>query len=105
MFEKALPCLQFGQVFLTTVILPFCALWLWLPALALLSILVLPIILEEKDPSELAENIEGLNVKNPYFEITPAYLINGIVTEMGLMDSNKLESVIDSMSEYIRSLY
>jgi len=44
--------------------------------------------LEEKEAAEVAPEgslPEGVTVRNPYFDITPADLITGIVTEEGLV--------------------
>lgn len=46
-----------------------------------------PLVLEEKDPAELLPNpVGGLRARNPYFDVTPAALIAGYVTEQGVLD-------------------
>ncbi len=46
-----------------------------------------PLVLEEKDPEELLPNpVGGLRARNPYFDVTPAQLIAGYVTEQGVLD-------------------
>jgi translation initiation factor eIF-2B subunit delta len=46
-----------------------------------------PLVLEEKDPAELLPDpVDGLRARNPYFDVTPAQLIAGYVTEQGVLD-------------------
>jgi translation initiation factor 2B subunit (eIF-2B alpha/beta/delta family) len=46
-----------------------------------------PLVLEEKDPAELLPDpVGGLRARNPYFDVTPASLIAGYVTEQGVLD-------------------
>jgi ribose 1,5-bisphosphate isomerase len=46
-----------------------------------------PLALEEKDSAELLPNpVGGLRAHNPYFDVTPAPLIAGYVTEQGVLD-------------------
>lgn len=46
-----------------------------------------PLALEEKDPAELLPDpIDGLNARNPYFDVTPAPLIASYITEEGILD-------------------
>lgn len=46
-----------------------------------------PLILEEKNPAELLPDpITGFHAHNPYFDVTPAQLISGYVTEQGVLD-------------------
>ena len=41
--------------------------------------------IEERDPSEvLPQPIDGVDVYNPAFDVTPAELISGIITEFGV---------------------
>ncbi|MBN1189353.1 MAG: translation initiation factor eIF-2B [Dehalococcoidales bacterium] len=49
--------------------------------------------LEEKDPSEvIAPGVLNprIQVKNPYFDVTPPYLITGFITEAGLIERHDL---------------
>jgi eIF-2B alpha/beta/delta-like uncharacterized protein len=61
-------------------------------------------VLEEGDPHEVAEVIEGVEVRNPYFEVTPARLITAIVTELGQMDVHTIRSRMEEMSRYVEPL-
>lgn len=46
-----------------------------------------PLVLEEKDPVELLPDpVAGFHARNPYFDVTPAALIAGYVTEQGVLD-------------------
>ena len=50
-----------------------------------------PLVIEEMPPEELLpERAPNLDVRNIYFDVTPAHLITGIVTEAGLMDADGL---------------
>src|SRR5260370_735480 len=43
-----------------------------------------PLVLEEMDPRELLpEPVPGVAARNPYFELTPAELVNATITERG----------------------
>jgi translation initiation factor eIF-2B subunit delta len=51
--------------------------------------------LEEKEPSEVAEVgrlPSVVNIRNPYFDITPPELITGVVTESGLLTPEEVIS-------------
>ena len=49
--------------------------------------------LEEKDPSEVSGSLpSGVKVRHPYFDITPPELIDGIVTENGLLKPDEVVS-------------
>ena len=57
--------------------------------------------LEEYDGSEvLTEGIQKVNVRNIYFDITPAPLIRGIVTELGILTTNDVLPIAKEMAEY-----
>lgn len=46
-----------------------------------------PLALEEKDPAELLPDmVAGFSARNPYFDVTPAALIAGYITEQGVLD-------------------
>jgi eIF-2B alpha/beta/delta-like uncharacterized protein len=66
----------------------------------LLNYLGKDIELEEHDPEEVAD-IEGINVRNPYFEVIPSSLIKGVITENGLMTPSTIK---DHMSEKIKNV-
>lgn len=51
--------------------------------------------IEQRDPSEvLPQPLAGVEVWNPAFDVTPAELITGIVTECGVMKAGELASVL-----------
>jgi translation initiation factor eIF-2B subunit delta len=57
--------------------------------------------LEEKDTSEVVEPERlppRVNVKNPYFDITPLELVSGIVTENGLLTPEEIISYVAKQS-------
>ncbi len=60
--------------------------------------------LEEKDPAEVAE-IEDVEVKNPYFEVVPARLVTGIITEMGVMEPLDIRGRMEEMRKQVEPLY
>jgi translation initiation factor 2B subunit (eIF-2B alpha/beta/delta family) len=46
-----------------------------------------PLVLEEMDPEELLPDpVAGFHARNPYFDVTPAALITGYVTEQGVLN-------------------
>lgn len=56
-----------------------------------------PLIIEEKDPAELLPDpIAGFRARNPYFDVTPAQLISGYVTEQGVLDREMVARHADS---------
>jgi len=61
-------------------------------------------VLEEGDPSEVAEEVRGVEIRNPYFEVTPARLITAVVTELGPMDVHMIVSQMEEMSRYVEPL-
>ncbi len=57
--------------------------------------------LEEKEPSEVVEPERlppAVNIKNPYFDITPPELVTGVVTENGLLT---LEEIVNHMKKQL----
>jgi len=60
--------------------------------------------LEEKDPAEVAE-LEGVNVRNPYFEVVPGRLVTGMITEMGVMESLDIRRRMEEMRKQVEPLY
>ncbi|MEM2636797.1 MAG: S-methyl-5-thioribose-1-phosphate isomerase [Candidatus Korarchaeota archaeon] len=42
--------------------------------------------IEERDPSEVATGMANVEIRNPAFDITPAKLITGIITEKGIIE-------------------
>ena len=63
-----------------------------------------PLILEEKDPSEVASGLTGVEIRNPYFEITPSRFVTSIVTELGPMNERTIRLKMEEMSGYLRPL-
>jgi translation initiation factor eIF-2B subunit delta len=61
--------------------------------------------LEAKTPDEVSEPMENVTIKNPYFEIIPAELITGVITEMGLMEPLDIRQQMESMRKYVEPLY
>lgn len=60
--------------------------------------------LEEKDPAEVAE-LEGVEVRNPYFELVPGRLVTGIITEMGVMEPLDIRGRMEEMRKQVEPLY
>ena len=60
--------------------------------------------LEEKDPAEVAE-IEGVEVRNPYFELVPGRLVTGIITERGVMEPLDIRVRMEEMRKQVEPLY
>ena len=61
-------------------------------------------VLEEKEPTEVAEGLRFVQVRNPYFEVTPARLISAIVTEFGEMEVEDIRRRMEQMRIYVESL-
>ncbi len=62
------------------------------------------LVLEEKDPDEVAEGLEGVKVRNPYFEVIPHRLVTGIVTELGLMEPLDIRQRMEEMRKQVDRL-
>ena len=60
--------------------------------------------LEEKDPAEVAE-LDGVTVRNPYFEVVPGRLVTGIITELGLMEPLDIRRRMEEMRKQVEPLY
>ena len=57
--------------------------------------------LEEKDSSEvISEGVQEVKVRNIYFDVTPAALIRGIVTERGILTTNDVFPIAKDTVEY-----
>lgn len=51
--------------------------------------------IEHRDPSEvLPEPMEGVDVLNPAFDVTPARLVDGIVTERGVFEPSRVTDAL-----------
>jgi eIF-2B alpha/beta/delta-like uncharacterized protein len=60
---------------------------------------------EEKSPYELAAQgilPEGVEVKNPYFDLTPLELVTGIITENGLIKQNEVLAYFERLDAELR---
>jgi translation initiation factor 2B subunit (eIF-2B alpha/beta/delta family) len=60
--------------------------------------------LEEKDSSEVAEGLEGVDIRNPYFEITEGGYISRIITEDGAKKPQNLKEKFGEMEKYVKTL-
>ena len=69
-----------------------------------MNLLGRPPVLEEKEPTEVAEGLRFVQVRNPYFEVTPARLISAIVTEFGEMEVEDIRRRMEQMRIYVESL-
>ncbi|MBP3866441.1 MAG: S-methyl-5-thioribose-1-phosphate isomerase [Eggerthellaceae bacterium] len=53
------------------------------------------IVIEQRDPSEVMPSaVEGVEVYNPAFDVTPARLVTKIITETGVYDPDSLEGAL-----------
>ena len=55
------------------------------------------ILIEEQEPDEVSEPMTGVTVLNPYFEIVPARLVDGVITEYGLMTPTAIRRHLEEM--------
>lgn len=62
-----------------------------------------PPVLEEKEATEVAEGLQCVHVRNPYFEVTPARLISAVVTECGEMEAEDVRKKMKQMGIYVES--
>ncbi len=64
-----------------------------------------PLAFEEMDPAEiLADAIPGVTMHNPYFDLTPARLVSGIVTERGRLSTGDIEREAATAAEALAAL-
>jgi methylthioribose-1-phosphate isomerase len=62
------------------------------------------IAIEQRDPREITHGLgkqiapDGIKVYNPAFDVTPAYLIAGIITEKGLIDPVTAETIRSTLA-------
>ncbi|MDY7080923.1 MAG: NUDIX domain-containing protein [Halobacteria archaeon] len=56
--------------------------------------------LEEGTPDEVYEGDAPIEVENPVFEVTPAELVTGIITEDGILDANEVAEVADELRKF-----
>lgn len=62
--------------------------------------------LEENEASEvLSEKLPGVIVRNIYFDITPAELVNGIITEKRVMEPYEVVNYVGEMEERLKQIY
>jgi eIF-2B alpha/beta/delta-like uncharacterized protein len=60
---------------------------------------------EDHSPLELAQPgilPEGVEIKNPYFDLTPLKFVTGIITEDGLIRPNDFSAYMDRLAEELR---
>ena len=62
------------------------------------------VVLEEKEPEEVAAGLNGVEVKNPYFEIVPGNLVYGVITEQGVMSPHDIEDKMEQMEKTVQYL-
>ena len=62
------------------------------------------VVLEEKEPEEVATGLKGVEVRNPYFEIVPGNLVYGVITEQGLMSPHDIEDKMRQMEKIVQYL-
>ncbi|HEX9039009.1 MAG TPA: hypothetical protein VF808_18650 [Ktedonobacterales bacterium] len=64
-----------------------------------------PLALEEMPPAELApETPAGVTARNVYFDVTPASLIAGYITERGLLNAGNIRALAESAEERLALL-
>jgi translation initiation factor 2B subunit (eIF-2B alpha/beta/delta family) len=57
-------------------------------------------LLEEKEALEvLAQPIDGVTVRNFYFDHTPHFLLSGLITERGALDGRAIQAIADRIGE------
>jgi len=61
--------------------------------------------LEEGEPGEVAEGLEGVEARNIYFEVTPSRLVNRVVTERGALSPEGVMGYVREMRKYFEWLY
>lgn len=61
-----------------------------------------PAVLVEREPEEVASGLAGVEVRNPYFEVTPGHLVTGFITEEGLVEPGKVRGKMAGMEEIVR---
>jgi translation initiation factor 2B subunit (eIF-2B alpha/beta/delta family) len=53
-----------------------------------------PLTFEEMDVAELLpQRIAGVMARNPYFDLTPAHLVTGVVTERGMLTLDEIKAI------------
>jgi len=64
-----------------------------------------PLTLEEMDPAELLPRpILGVTARNPYFDLTPARLVTGIVSERGLLSPDEIKAIATEAARSLAAL-
>jgi translation initiation factor eIF-2B subunit delta len=64
-----------------------------------------PLSVEVMAPDELlAEPIVGVTPRNLYFDVTPAHLISGIITELGPLTASERARLVDQAERAYQSL-
>lgn len=50
--------------------------------------------LEEKEPTEVLEQgIDGVSIRNFYFDRTLSKLVSGVITELGILDKSRIKKI------------
>ncbi len=60
--------------------------------------------LEEKEPEEVVEPSQNIQVRNFYFEITPPELVTAIVTEEGVMEPIDIKRKMEELRKMVEPL-
>jgi eIF-2B alpha/beta/delta-like uncharacterized protein len=61
-----------------------------------------PAVLVEREPEEVASGLTGVEVRNPYFEVTSGHLVSGFITEEGLIEPGEVRARMAGMEEVVR---
>jgi translation initiation factor 2B subunit (eIF-2B alpha/beta/delta family)/8-oxo-dGTP pyrophosphatase MutT (NUDIX family) len=59
---------------------------------------------EEQEPAELGEAVEGVTLRNPCFDAVPAELVGRIVTENGPLSAERLAARARTLAELMREV-
>lgn len=64
-----------------------------------------PLTLEEMDAAELLPRpIPGVTARNPYFDLTPARLVTGIVSERGMLSADEIGAIATATARSLAAL-
>ncbi len=65
------------------------------------SYLGMKVELEEKNGSEIVEDLTGVSIRNPYFDITPPKLVTRIVTNERSFKPSEISSYMERLKAYL----
>lgn len=51
-------------------------------------------VIEEREPKEILEGVDDVEVKNIYFDITPHRFFRGIITEDGMVGGDEVQAIL-----------